>query len=334
MAQSNSYDFTLNRKAIITKACEEVGALDLAGTLDDDLNTFCSDQLNMMLKNWAGMGLNLWRLKEFVLLLVKDQVEYKLGDLSTSDHFLLQADLNETFINGDQTVDTTTNSTLVDGSDAMAVGDNLVVELEAAGTVLSTTVASIADSTHFAPTAAYTDDIDDNDIVYTYTNKLVRPLYLVNCWRRARSTAATGLQGADTPVHIFSRERYYNLGDKRSESEVVEVYYDPQVSGAAPHEGTLRVYPEPRDVGIRLMGVCAIPWQDMDDDTDNIGAGSEWLLPITLGLGLRLCNSQGVSIQRKREIKVDFTEALDNAYSVDHEHGERAGPQIVPDYEE
>lgn len=330
MTTSSSYNFILNRSEIIQKALEEIAAVDLAGTVSPELNDFSAVHLNLMLKNWAGQGLNLWRIRETTLLLEADKVEYTL-DGSTS-HWVFEADLTETYINGDQTVSGAATTITLDSTSGMSASDVIGVELED-GSIQFTTVATVDSSTTCTPDDSWTDDIDDDDVVYYYTNKAPRPLHLVDAWRRSPSTPSTGAQGSDTSVKILSSERYHRLGSKRDEGAPIEVYYDPQVGTdpSAP-SSTLKVYPEPDDVAERLIFKAAYPFEDMDVDSDNVSAPSEWLLPIVLGLALRLCNSQGVGIERRKQVKEDYVEALLNAWSVDHEHSDE-GVMIVPDPE-
>lgn len=62
MATSGSYDWTLNRDQIITAALRKLGVLEPGATPSTSQLTYCAEQLNAMVKEWANDGVRLWTL--------------------------------------------------------------------------------------------------------------------------------------------------------------------------------------------------------------------------------------------------------------------------------
>lgn len=313
MSTSQSYNYVINRGEMIQKAAEEIGAVEVGGAMPTDMAAFFAAQLNMMLKNWHGASLkDLFRLRRTVLIVATDTVKYTLGGTA---HWVYEDDLGETYINADQTISGAATTITVDSTSGMAVGDNLGLELED-GSIQWTTIATVDSSTTVTPSDSWTDDIDDNDIVYWYTTKATAPLWLVNAWRRTRSDSSDGSQGTDTDIGIISRQEYITYGSKSATGTPIALQFDPQLSAPL-----LNVYPIATDVGEKLYFKAAFPWEDMDTDDDDIGASQAWYLPILLGLSRRIASKYGCSKVRRDQINEDFQEALQDAYRSDREKG-------------
>ena len=117
-------------------------------------------------------------------------------------------------------------------------------------------------------------------------------------------------------MRIMSREQYLRLGQKRSEGEPIEMYYDPQM-GTDPSApvGELYLFPEPTDVGVTVRTYSAYEWDDMDEDTDDFVCEKHWYLAIMLGLARRGFNAYGTPSALKTETNQQFGEAWINAIS-------------------
>jgi hypothetical protein len=312
MATSGSFDFNITRSGIIQAALEECGAIDAGGTVSEEMDTYCARQLNLFLKNNAGAGANLFRLKRTLLLPETDKIKYTLGG-SSSDHWVYETDLTETFVNGDQTISGAATAVTVDSTSGMSAGDFLGLELED-GSIQWTTVASVDSSTAFTPNDSWTDDVDDNAIVYFYTNKAPSPMWFDRAWRRTRTNAADSAQGADTPIAIRARADYYRATNKRAEGLPIEIYFDPQRGGPEAY-----LYPEPEDVGVKIHTISVYQYDDMDTDDDDLACTESWYLVVVLGLARRISNKVGVNKKRREEIKEDYRESELNAFRSDRE---------------
>jgi hypothetical protein len=79
MALSASFDFTLDRDAIITRALRMIGATGAGQTPTADEISDGSLMLNMMLKSWMADGFQLWTLTQTSLTPVASQYKYTIG---------------------------------------------------------------------------------------------------------------------------------------------------------------------------------------------------------------------------------------------------------------
>lgn len=79
MALSGSYDFTLNRNAMINAALRLIGVGRRGETLTHEEMEDASEALNLMLKAWQAEGLQLWKRTKLNIPLVGGQSSYALG---------------------------------------------------------------------------------------------------------------------------------------------------------------------------------------------------------------------------------------------------------------
>lgn len=321
MTTSGSYNFVINRGDLRQKSAEEIGAVEVGGTMPSEMEAFFNTQLNLMLKNWHGASLtDLFRLRRTVLLPELDTVRYSLGGSTGNFRWVFEDDLTETYVNADQSISGGTTAITVDSTTGMAVSDQVGVEMEDSS-IQWTTVATIPSSTTFTPADNWNDDVDNDDRVFFYTTGAPRPYAITNAWRRTRSDAtqstASDRQGHDTRMRIMSREQYLRLGQKRSEGEPIELYYDPQVGNTpASRVGELYLFPEPTDVGVTIRTYSVYEWDDMDLDVDDFSCPPHWYLPIMLGLSRRGYNAYGTPSRMRTDINGQFGEAWLNAISV------------------
>jgi len=79
MALSNSYDFNLNARELITQTLRKMGVLGVAQSLDADEAEDCRIELNAMLKGWQRHGPHLWKTVEGTIPLLASTASYNLA---------------------------------------------------------------------------------------------------------------------------------------------------------------------------------------------------------------------------------------------------------------
>jgi len=79
MAVSGSFDFTLNRDALITRALRKIGAIASGQTPTANEISDGSDELNLILKAWQADGMQLWTVTQASVTPVKGQEVYTMG---------------------------------------------------------------------------------------------------------------------------------------------------------------------------------------------------------------------------------------------------------------
>lgn len=79
MTTSGSTDYIETRDQIIADALSLLGVLSAGGMATTNDITFCSNQLNKMVKAWQAKGVNLWKETEGTITVVADQSSYTLN---------------------------------------------------------------------------------------------------------------------------------------------------------------------------------------------------------------------------------------------------------------
>jgi len=79
MAVSGSFDFTMNRDALITRALRKIGAVPAGVAPTADEITDASLELNLILKAWQADGMQLWTVTQASVTPVQGQEVYTMG---------------------------------------------------------------------------------------------------------------------------------------------------------------------------------------------------------------------------------------------------------------
>ena len=76
---SNSFDFTLNRNALITRALKMISVISASQTPTASEINDGSEALNLLLKSWQADGLQLWTVTQKSVTPVQGQYKYTFG---------------------------------------------------------------------------------------------------------------------------------------------------------------------------------------------------------------------------------------------------------------
>ena len=249
MARSGSADFSLTRDGIIRGAIRIVkglGGKPIAGAKTGQSEFDDTEEaLNMILKEWQGLGVGLWLNREISMPFAYRDGKYSLG--TSGDH------ASETlYVTEVTTAQDSGESTLVLDSTSGAVdGDAIGIELDD-GTMQWTTINGTPASLTVTLTAALTDDVAvDNEVMF-YTTMSGRPLSITEA--RLVSDA-----GSETPLYICNRQEWMNISDKNTNGPPSHIYYDHQLDS-----GILNIWPRPNDVSSYLKFTARVPIQDFD----------------------------------------------------------------------
>lgn len=79
MPTSNSYNYTTNRDAIITRALRIVGAIGQGETPSTVAVTEAAEALNDLIKEWETDGMSLWCVREYTFSPTAGKSSYKIG---------------------------------------------------------------------------------------------------------------------------------------------------------------------------------------------------------------------------------------------------------------
>ena len=298
MATSNSYDFNLDRDAIITEAYSLIGAVAIGTTPSPAQLTGGGQSLNLMLKGWQAVGFGLWLRKEVTLHLGYGTTSYLLGPSGdNASETAIKTEMKVAASSTDLTID-------VDSITGMTDGDYIGVELDD-GTLQWTTINGTPSGNTVTIAAALTDDVAIDNHVYTYTTKIQRPLSIIE----ARIIDASDIE---IPVEIVSRDIYMALPTKTTTGYINQIYYDPQLTN-----GVLYTWPACDNVQRRIKMTVKKPIMDFDATDDDGEFPQEWFEAVTTNLAIRLGIKNGIPIDP--ELKALATESKWMLMSFDDE---------------
>ena len=272
MPTSGSINLSASRDDIITEALEMIGVLGEGDSPNANQLTSAARTLNYMIKSWQADGINLFAVQQAYLFLIKNQSSYSLIS-STTDHYtasFVETTTSAAASSGASTI-TVTSATGISASDKIGVYQD--------STMHWTTVNGVPSGTTVTLTAALTADVASGAVVYAYTSKANRPM---------RVLEAVVHDDFDVPIHIGSREEYFNQSDKGTDSRVNTVYYDPQVTTPK-----LYVWPQTDDERHYLKLYIQRTLEDFDAAADVPDFPQEWYLPLAYNLAVLIAPKHG-----------------------------------------
>lgn len=275
MATSGSINLSASRDDIITEALEILGVLAEGASPSAAQLTSCARTLNYMIKAWQADGINLFAVQQVYLFLIKNQSAYSLIS-TTTDHYTASF------------VETTTSAAALSGASSIVVAsatgisasDKIGVYQDS--TMHWTTVNGAPSGSTVTLTAPLTADVASSAVVYAYTSKAKRPMRVLESVIHDEN---------DTPIHVSSREEYFNQSGKGTDGRVNTIYFDPQV--AAPK---LYVWPQTDDERHYLKLYIQRTLEDVDAAADEVDFPQEWYLPLAANLAVLLGPKYGKSL--------------------------------------
>lgn len=335
MATSGTVTYRTNRNQIINSALRLCGALDQENTAGATTNqlAYGSEALNLMIKSWEAIGLQLWERKYGVVFTQYNQNLYALGSPGPGgDHACLSTPLFSGFVQttlaadaasgaSTITVNSTTGSVNTVGVPGTTISNtyNIGIELDS-GYLQWTTVSGAPSGTTVTLAATLTDDASEGAVVYCYQTKLVRPMRILDAF--VHQTVA----GNDVPVNIISREQYNRFGSKSSPGQGIQLYYDPQAN-----TGYIQTYPSFVDVSQYLVIEFTKPIEDITGSTDDYDLPQEWGEALKFNLAVRLAPEYDVPMEKFKQISAlaELSLGLVKGYDVESPAGVTFQPSAM-----
>lgn len=282
MATSNSTDYTLNRDQIITSALRKLRKIDPNLTVPAIDITTGSETLNLMVKSWQVDNIYLWLNEEVCLFQQYNTQFYGLGP--SGDNCALLSDSFKTQLAADAA--TAAGTITVDSDDDIADADAIGIQLDG-GTIQWTTVNGAPAADVVTLTAALTGAASEDNYVFTYTNKISRPLRILEA--RVRDT-----DDVDTPIDIVtSRTQFLSQTDKDSTGRVLEIHYNPDITN-----GQLYVWPVcgTSDITDRIIMSVQRVIEDFDASANNFDGPNEALAALIWNLAVWMAPEYGFDL--------------------------------------
>lgn len=162
------------------------------------------------------------------------------------------------------------------------VGDHIGIELDSGAMQWTYIGAALSTTTTLVDALSGTVAVDNH--VYVYSNKVQRPVEVIEARRR-------NSDDKDIPLGILSRDQYMALSDKTSEGPPNSIYYDAQVTN-----GVVRVWLEPNDMKDRIYMTIKRLIADFDSSSDDADFPPEGLEALKFNLAIRLAPEYGKKV--------------------------------------
>ena len=300
MATSNSYDYTQGRDTIIQSAFEIVGVGVENEALDSDDIAVANRVLNTMLKAFIVHGLQAWKRKKYTINpLVASQQFYDLGT----------HEINSCALTGTGTVATATlaNHSYITGELITVTGAATDSNYEVSG--IAITVTGINTFT-YASTGTGSDSATCG-LTDSYT--ALRPERILEAQR-------IHTDGSRISVTELSRNEWENLPDLTDTGTPINFHYERKLGS-----GRFYIWPTADSIAVSAYTI-ELTYQsqieDMDASTDDLDMPQEWLEPVIINLGYRLCGRYGaLNVSQRKLLKEDAKDALDLAKDYDYTEG-------------
>ncbi len=129
-----------------------------------------------------------------------------------------------------------------------------------------------------------------------------------------------GTSNVDIPMILLTRQQYNMLGNKTSEGQPSQFYYDVQND-----YGDLYVFPVPdttaADASNYVRIVYQRPYEDFDSNTDTPDFPQEWYDAIKFGLASRLAAEYGLTLENQGYLRKMAQEIKQEALNFGLEEG-------------
>lgn len=170
-------------------------------------------------------------------------------------------------------------------------------------------------------TLALTLDTKSYTIGLGQTVNIAKPLKITQAILHDTQT------NVDIPMRIITRDEYLRLGNKSTNGQPIQIYYDPQRD-----TGVLYVYPPANSSAVsykQIKFTYQKPFEDFDASTDNPDFPQEWYEALKYGLASRLAGEYGISMDDRRQLMQEAILIKNDALSFGTEEGSF---WFTPDY--
>jgi len=274
---SGSVDFGHTRTQLIESALRKCGVLREGISATSDQLTTGALALNTVIKALQADGMPLWAIRESAVFPIHDVNTVTLGP--SGGH--AATTYVHTQLNGSHAASATAMT--VDSTTGMSASDTIGIELDSGNIHWTTISGAPGSSTTLTLATGLATAAGDNSHVYTYTNKTVRPLKIIQAQRFDYTDSS------ETPVTILSRDEYLRIGNKTGEGNPNQIYYDPRITA-----GVLSFFPRFIDGNSTIKIWFQRPFEDMDAAGDTLDFPQEWESSIVWELAHALAMEHGV----------------------------------------
>lgn len=332
MSLSNSYPLGQTRNDIITLAYRKVGVIDETETANTNQINVGASLLNMITTDWHNAGLPTWYMKT-------GYVFPKLGNpTATSTIAVKPTQASQVLLGstGDAagysyiytyatqagTPAGSPTSIYIPADDATSADQEgnvpdstwlAVIQLDD-GTTQFTNISGIiqidANNYDLQLPSGLRDDVSENNIIYLFPYRIVRPLKVVEAWKR--------IMPAETDVILRNVERdtYLGYANKYSRASPTAVYYHDTLTN-----GTLHMYPQMFSINELIVIDFQHPFDLFLASADNPSVPDEFAMAFMWSLAAELASNYGLPLDERSFLYQVAREKVLTAFSFNHEEG-------------
>lgn len=278
MTTSGTITFTRTRDQLIKAALRKCsiggeGEVPTPQQIND-----AAEDLNMMVKAWKAMGINLWCYQEIAIFPVIEQSSYNLsptGDNASSTY--LVTTLSASAAAAASTI-TVTNVTL----GTYSINGWIIGVVLDSGAIQWTNINGAPAGLIITLTASLTGAAASGNLVYIYQAKANRPL-------RVLAGRVKINNGNEVPMKVVSRQDYFNNPIKTTQGHPTQLYYDPQLT-----HGQLYIWSTFQTVNDFIIITAQREIEDFNTLADTADLPQEWMEPIVWNLAARIMFDYGI----------------------------------------
>ena len=285
----------MNRDDLCKSALRLINVIADGETPSASLIENTSEALNMMVKNLAGEGIQLFTNKRATIFLQNSLTTYSLGP--TGSHATTAYSTTAIRLAAAASATTLEVTTTV----GMTALDFIGVILTD-GNVHWTTIASVTDSDTVVITTGLVSAAAIGKKVYWYTTKMPRPLRIMNSFMRVVND--------DYQMSLYTKDMYWDMNRKTWAGRPTAIYYE----NTDPN-GTLYTNYQATDFNETLEIVYQRPIEDFDAATDTPDLPQEWYEPLKYKLAIRIAPEHGRSKQARELVPIAM-ETENNAKNI------------------
>lgn len=293
------------RNQIITDAFINIGVAADQQTLSNNDINFAARCLNRMLLAWQAQDLHLWLRTECILFLQQNQTSYGFTSQTAGDFATTAANYIETQVKTAGLLGATTVQ--LNSVTGITIGDHIGIILDSGFTYWDTITNINTGTTTVTVTGTLPSTFAIGNYVHTFTNKLNRPLRIMQA-RRYEYASAQDIQMVE-----LAREDYFKMPNKTTLGLPTQYYYDPQLT-----TGQMYVWQDPTNSSYAVKFTALRQINDYLVSTDTSDLPTEWLEPIIFNLSVRLAPAYG-ALQKLSILKPLADEMLNTLKRFDTE---------------
>lgn len=303
MATSGTVLFNMSAGDLVRSAFSKIGVK----AAEQELQPFEMQDglivLNLLIKSWQAYNAHLWATTEGVVFLNLHQAKYFLGP--GGDNATLTTDFISTTLTADAAAAATTLT--VESTVGMSVNDFIGVQLSNNVRQWST-VVSISSLTQLTIADPLASATQSSNSIFTYTDKLVRPLRLLAARRKYFD------QPSEIDMQEYSEQQYFAQVNKNQNGIPNAYYYKPTLNN-----GELYIWQPTSSVDQYVLFTFYSPLQDVGTQANTVYFPQEWLQGIIYNIAMLLCEDYNVPASKEEMVTKKAVAFFENVIQFDEE---------------